>query len=59
MIGFLPSVGPTEFFIIIGVLVLLFGVRKVPEAARSVGQTLGELRHAAKDEPDDPGSGAA
>lgn len=44
--GFLPSVGSTEIFILIGVVVLLFGLRRVPEIARSLGQTLAELRHA-------------
>jgi len=50
MIAALPTVGAGELFLVLGVLVLLFGARKVPELARSLGQTLGELRHATKDE---------
>jgi TatA/E family protein of Tat protein translocase len=46
MMGFLPSVGSTEILILIGVVILLFGLRRVPEIARSIGQTIGELRRA-------------
>lgn len=41
--------------IIVGIVVLLFGSRKLPDAARSMGQSLrifkSEMKQAAKDEP--------
>ncbi len=35
----MPSLGGWEFVILIGVLVLLFGARKLPDMARSIGQS--------------------
>jgi TatA/E family protein of Tat protein translocase len=39
-----------EWFIILGILVLLFGARKRPELARAVGQSMRELRKGANDD---------
>jgi sec-independent protein translocase protein TatA len=39
-----------EWFIILGILVLLFGARKLPELARAVGQSMRELRKGAGDD---------
>jgi sec-independent protein translocase protein TatA len=39
-----------EWFVILGVLVLLFGARKLPELARAVGQSMRELRKGASDD---------
>lgn len=50
MMGMLPTPGPTELMIVLGIVVLLFGVRRLPELARSVGQALAELRRAGRDE---------
>jgi sec-independent protein translocase protein TatA len=33
------SLGPTELLIIAGVIILLFGARKLPEMARSLGKS--------------------
>ena len=45
---------PWHIIIILGLLVLLFGSRKLPDAARSVGQSLrifkSEMKAAAKDD---------
>ncbi len=35
----MPSLGGWEFVILIGVVVLLFGARKLPDMARSIGQS--------------------
>ena len=35
---------PTHWLILIGVLILLFGARKLPEAARSLGRSARILR---------------
>lgn len=36
----MPHLGPTELLMIVGVVVLLFGGRKLPELARGTGQAL-------------------
>ena len=38
------GIGPTELIIILIILVLLFGAKKLPELARSVGDSAKELR---------------
>ena len=43
--------GPTEIAIIILVLVLLFGGRKIPELMRGLGQGMKEFKKATKEEP--------
>jgi sec-independent protein translocase protein TatA len=42
MVGF--SLGGPEVLIIVGVLVLLFGAKKLPELARSVGKSTSEFK---------------
>ncbi len=53
------ALGPFEWMIIILVLLLLFGARKIPGLARGIGQGIFEFRKAMKDdkrlEPDDDG----
>lgn len=59
----MPSLGGWEFVILIGVLVLLFGAKRLPDMARSIGQSArvfkGEMKGmkddgAAKDAPPAP-----
>lgn len=38
------SIGPPEILLIVGVIVLLFGARKLPEIARSMGKARGEFK---------------
>ncbi len=40
----LKQIGPGEIIIIVVVLVLLFGARKLPDLARSIGQSAKEFR---------------
>jgi len=42
------SFGP-EWFIILGVIVLLFGAKKLPELARSMGKASGEFKKGIKE----------
>lgn len=44
------SVGATEIIIILFVLVLLFGAKKLPELAKGIGQGVKELKNSMKDE---------
>jgi sec-independent protein translocase protein TatA len=41
--------GTKEIVILVGVLVLLFGAKKIPELARSLGQSVGYLKKGLKD----------
>lgn len=52
--------GPTEIIIIVLIVVLLFGGRKIPELMRGIGQGMKEFKKATKDEPakDQNNSGA-
>lgn len=68
-------IGPVEIFFIFLVLLLLFGARRIPEIARSLGKALREFKKGVRDaerevdvstDPDapadpgpDPGSGDA
>lgn len=40
----LLDIGPTEFLLIAGLFVLLFGAEKVPELARAIGKASAQLR---------------
>lgn len=42
-------IGTTELIIILVVLLLLFGARRIPEIARSVGKSLTEFKKGLKD----------
>ncbi|ALL75207.1 MULTISPECIES: Sec-independent protein translocase subunit TatA [unclassified Pseudonocardia] len=56
------ALSPTHWLIVLAVLVLLFGAKKLPEMARSVGRSSrilkSEMRELRADEPAD-GSGRA
>ncbi|WP_214405068.1 Sec-independent protein translocase subunit TatA [Pseudonocardia lacus] len=51
----MPNLGGWEFVILIGVLVLLFGAKRLPDMARSIGQSArvfkGEMKGMKNDEP--------
>jgi len=55
----MPNLGGWEFVILIGVLVLLFGAKRLPDMARSIGQSArvfkGEMKGMKADEQ--PGAG--
>jgi sec-independent protein translocase protein TatA len=50
----MPSLGGWEFVILIGILVLLFGAKRLPDMARSIGQSArvfkGEMKGMKNDE---------
>lgn len=47
--------GPTEIILIVLVVVILFGGRKIPELMKGIGQGMKEFKKATKDEPRDEG----
>jgi sec-independent protein translocase protein TatA len=46
---FLGNLGAGEIFLIITLVVLLFGAKKIPELARGVGKGIREFKDATKD----------
>jgi sec-independent protein translocase protein TatA len=44
--------GGTEVLIILAIVVLLFGARKIPELAKGLGTGIKEFKKATKDDPD-------
>lgn len=49
----METIGAPELLIILVVVVLLFGSKKVPELARSLGQSVKEFRKGTHDDVDD------
>lgn len=53
----MPNLGPTEILIILGIVILLFGGRKLPELARGSGRALrifkSEIRESEQEEQAD------
>ncbi len=44
------NIGATEIILIVLIVVLLFGGRKIPELMKGIGQGMKEFRNAQKDE---------
>lgn len=42
--GFLQNIGPMQLLIVVGIVALLFGGKKIPELARSLGKAKGEFK---------------
>lgn len=47
------DVGPVELLIVLAVVLLLFGSKKLPELAKGMGQAAKEFRSGLRDEPDE------
>jgi sec-independent protein translocase protein TatA len=48
------DVGPVELLIVLAVVLLLFGSKKLPELAKGMGQAAKEFRSGLHDEEPDP-----
>lgn len=46
----MPNIGVPELIVILVILLLLFGAKKLPELAKSLGSSAKELRNAMKDD---------
>ena len=53
MIALLGPLGTTEILIILLLVLLLFGARRLPELARSLGQGIREFRKSVKEVSED------
>lgn len=47
------SLGPPELLIILAIVLLLFGARKLPDLASSMGRSIKEFRKAAEENDDE------
>lgn len=47
------SLGPMEIILVVAVLVLLFGGRKIPELMKGIGQGMKEFKKATRTEDED------
>ena len=59
MLAFIGGLGSQEILIILVLVLLLFGAKRLPELARSLGQGIREFRKSVKEiseESDDSGS---
>lgn len=46
----MPNIGVPELIVILVILLLLFGAKKLPELAKSIGSSAKELKSAMKDD---------
>lgn len=43
-LGFLQNIGPTELIVLLVIVLILFGGKKLPDLARSLGRSMGEFK---------------
>ena len=53
MLGFFDTLGPGELLIILAVVLLLFGAKRLPEMARSLGRSSREFKKGLRDGADE------
>ncbi len=51
------NLGPVELLVILGIVLLLFGARKLPELARSLGRSTREFKKGMSDDDEAAVSG--
>ena len=53
LIPVLPTVGPTELIIVLAIILLLFGAKRIPELARGLGTGIREFKRGTRGEDDE------
>jgi len=48
-LAFLGNLGPMEMFLILLIVVIFFGAKKIPELAKGLGQGIKEFKKASED----------
>lgn len=48
------NIGLPEVVVILVIVLVLFGAKRLPELARSIGRAAGELRKGLREPPEDP-----
>ncbi|WP_024769828.1 MULTISPECIES: Sec-independent protein translocase subunit TatA/TatB [Aquimarina] len=51
---FLGMIGPWQIALIVAIVLLLFGGKKIPELMRGLGSGIKEFKDASKEEEEDP-----
>jgi len=51
--------GGAEFFVLLAVIILLFGAKKIPELARGIGQGIVEFQKTTKDTDSEDSNGSS
>ena len=46
----MPNIGPTELIIVMVIVLIIFGVGRLPEIGGAIGKSIREFRTASKDE---------
>jgi sec-independent protein translocase protein TatA len=54
VLGFISAPGPLEMLVILVVALIVLGPKRLPEAARSVGRGMRELKESLQGNDDDP-----
>ena len=52
MLALIGGIGVQELLLIFGVILLLFGAKRIPEIAKSMGKGIREFKSAIKDDKD-------
>lgn len=50
----MPSLGPFELIIILVIVIIVFGVGRLPEIGGAIGRSLSEFRKASQNDNDQP-----
>ena len=53
MLGFFESLGPGELLVILAIVLLLFGAKRLPEMARSLGKSSREFKKGLREGADE------
>ena len=51
------GIGPQELMIVLAIILVVFGGRKLPELARSMGSSITAFKKGLKDDPEELGQG--